>query len=144
MPFVLIVSGSVLLICAVRNTQQGLFWLINRDFTGANNFGYWFLSIMIIGAIGYIPKMKPISDGFLILVILTLFLRKGGFFDQFQKAVGTTQTAAPVAQSAAGAGDQFADIGGSFGGATWSVGTGGAGGTVQVPVGGGGTVSVNV
>jgi len=96
MPFVLIISGTVLLISAVRNTQQQLFLLLANDFTGPNNFIYWFISILIIGAIGYIPKAKPISDGFLVLVILVLFLRRGtGFFDMFQKQIGSTASAKP-------------------------------------------------
>jgi hypothetical protein len=104
MPFVLIVTGVILLIAAIRNTQQSLFLLLANDFTGKNNFVYWFLSILIIGAIGYIPKLKPVSDGFLILIILVLFLRKGtGFFDMFSKQVNTTQAAHPiVSQSGTG------------------------------------------
>ncbi len=97
MPFVLIIAGVVLLIAAIRNTQQELFLLLAKDFTGPNNFIYWFLSILIIGAIGYVPRLKPVSDGFLILVILVLFLKKGnGFFDMFQLQVGSTQKQSPV------------------------------------------------
>ena len=105
MPFVLIVAGIVLLIAAVRNTQGQLFYLVQGDFIGPNNFIYWLLSILIIGAIGYVPRLKPISDAFLILVILVLFLKtcpksagpecKGGFFDQFMAQVKTTETADP-------------------------------------------------
>lgn len=100
MPFVLIIAGTVLLIAAVRNTQQQLFYLLASDFTGKDNFIFWFISILIIGAVGYIPKLKPVSDGFLILVILTLFLKRGtGFFDMFQAQIGSTQTARPVVSS---------------------------------------------
>lgn len=96
MPFVLIIAGIVLLVAAVRNSQQSLFLLLATDFTGPHNFVFWFLSILIIGAVGYIPKAKPLSDGFLILVILILFLKKGtGFFDQFQRQIGSTQSASP-------------------------------------------------
>ena len=96
MPFVLIVAGSVLLIAAVRNTQQQLFYLLALDFTGPKNFVFWVFSILVIGAVGYIPRLKPISDGFLILVILALFIRKGaGFFDMFQTQIATTQAAKP-------------------------------------------------
>ena len=103
MPFVLIIAGIVLLVAAVRNTQQCLFFLLGHDFTGQNNFIYWFLSILIIGAIGYIPKAKPISDGFLILVILTLILKeKSGFFDMFQKQISQTQTSSPTVSSGSG------------------------------------------
>lgn len=136
MPFVLIVAGAILLIAAVRNTQQSLFYLLAKDFTGPDNFIFWFLSIVVIGAVGYIPKMKPISDGFLILVILTLFLKKGtGFFDQFNKQIGSTQSAKPVvASSSGGGGTSGAGLITSSGGTGVSVGTGG----VNVGVGSGG------
>src|ERR1035437_10097218 len=88
MPFVLIIAGTILLISATRNTQATLYTLLAGDFTGSNNFIYWFLSILVIGAIGYIPKMKPLSEGFLVLVILQLFIHKDtGFFDQFNKQI---------------------------------------------------------
>ena len=103
MPFVLIIAGTILLVAAVRNTQQLLFYLLARDFTGENNFIYWMISILIIGAIGYIPKMKPVSDGFLILVILVLFLKqKTGFFDMFQRQIGETQASKPIVSAPTG------------------------------------------
>jgi len=113
MPFVLIISGTVLLIAAIRNTQQSLFYLMANDFTGKNNFVYWFLSILIIGAVGYIPRAKPISDGFLILVILALFLRKGtGFFDMFNRQIGYTQLTGPQVSSGATRGTTSTGVGG--------------------------------
>ena len=96
MPFVLIVAGLILVISAARNTvtgPDGLFTLLQGDFTGEDNFIYWFLSLMVIGAIGYIPKMKPFSDGFLILVIIQLFLKKDtGFFDQFKSQLDSSES----------------------------------------------------
>jgi hypothetical protein len=105
MPFVLLIIGSVLLISSVRNTYgmttpsggQGLGALLQGDFTGQANFIYWIISLLIIGAVGYIPKLRPISIAFLTLVILALFLTKGnpkapggGFFQQFTAQVGST------------------------------------------------------
>lgn len=97
MPFVLLIIGIVLLISGVRATQDTLFSLVKGDFTGSDNFIYWLGAILIIGAIGYIPKVKPISTALLVLVIVVLFLKKGdatglggGFFSQFTKALGTT------------------------------------------------------
>jgi len=121
MPFVLIIVGVILLIAAVRNTQQKLFFLLANDFTGPNNFIYWFISILIIGAIGYIPKLKPVSDGFLVLVILVLFLRKGtGFFDMFNKQIGITDTAKPIVSSGKATGTSF-NSGGSGGGISFEL-----------------------
>lgn len=90
MPFALIVFGAVLLVSSVRNTQADLWKLIQGDFTGQGNFIYWFLSIMAIGAVGYVEKLKPISNAFLLLVIIVLFLSKKGFFTQFQAQIAST------------------------------------------------------
>lgn len=129
MPFVLMLAGAVLIVAAVRNTQQQLFYLLALDFTGQNNFIYWFLSILVIGALGYIPKAKPLSDGFLILVILVLFLRKGtGFFDMFQKQIALTDKSTPQVSATGATGGQ------SFVGGSSSVG---------ISVGGGGSTTIN-
>jgi hypothetical protein len=100
MSFALIIIGSVLLIASIRGTQGSLFTLVQGDFTGPNNFIFWTLSILLIGAIGYIPKLKPISVAFLVLVVLVLLLSKGnpntatgGFFSQFFSQIGATQAA---------------------------------------------------
>jgi hypothetical protein len=101
MPFVLIVAGSVLLVAGVRGTHQTLYTLIRSDFTGPANVIYWFIAILIIGAVGYIPRLKPVSDAFLVLVILVLFLKRGnptsgGFFQKFSQAINTTQDTAVI------------------------------------------------
>lgn len=97
MPFALLLIGVLLVTAGVRNTQGQLFTLVKGDFTGPGNYIFWMISILVIGAVGYIPKLKPISTGFLVLVVLVLFLKKGdpkgfggGFFDQFTKALGGT------------------------------------------------------
>lgn len=93
MPFALAIIGIVLLVAGVRNQQATLFELVKGDFSGPNNFIFWMVSIFAIGAIGYIPKLKPISTAFLALVIVVLFLRRGtGFFAQLNTALGNTTT----------------------------------------------------
>lgn len=49
---------------------------------------------MVIGAIGYIPKLKGISDAFLVLVLLVLFISNRGFFNSFNAQIqsGTATT----------------------------------------------------
>lgn len=137
MPFVLIIAGVVLIISAVRNTQQHLFYLLALDFTGPHNFIFWFVSILIIGALGYIPKAKPLSDGFLILVILVLFLKKGtGFFDQFQRQIGLTTTTRPQVSTTSTGGQSFA-------GGSSSISIGGIGGGITIGGGGGTNPSGN-
>jgi uncharacterized membrane protein YgcG len=97
MPFVLIIVGIVLLVAAVRNTvaapaSPNLATLIKGDFTGQDNFAYWLVSILVIGALGYVPELKPLSRAFLVLVIIVLFLSNGGFFSKFnQQAFGGSE-----------------------------------------------------
>lgn len=108
MPFALLIIGIWLLIAGVRDTagpvtkQNTLFYLVRGDFTGPDNFVYWFIAILLIGSIGYISKLKPLSTAFLWLVIVVLFLKKGsssgvggGFFNQFIAGIGITQQAGP-------------------------------------------------
>ena len=108
MPFALLIIGVVLLVAGIRNTQCILFAEVEGDFTGTNNFFYWFLAIMIIGALGYVPKLKPISTALLVLVIVVLFLHKGangGFFQQltagFSSDTSTSTAATTLAQQQA-------------------------------------------
>lgn len=108
MPFALLIIGVVLLVAGIRNTQCILFAEVEGDFTGTNNFFYWFLAIMIIGTLGYIPKLKPISTALLVLVIVVLFLHKGangGFFQQltagFSSDTSTSTAATTLAQQQA-------------------------------------------
>ncbi len=114
MPFALLLIGVWLLIAGVRDTagpstQPGtLFFLLHNDFTGPENFVYWFIAIVLIGALGYIPKLKPVSTAFLVLIIMVLFLKKGsasnlggGFFTQFLNGVGVTQNASNAGSTGA-------------------------------------------
>lgn len=95
MPFALIIVGLVLLISSLQGNQDTLFSLLKGDFIGQNNFIYWALSILVIGALGYVPNLRPLSRAFMVLVIVALFLKNGtGFFAQFQSAIGSTATVA--------------------------------------------------
>ena len=88
MPFALILVGLLLVVAAVRNTvtdnsttgTKGLTTLIKGDFTGQNNFVYWMVSILIIGALGYIDSLKSLSRVFMALIVVALFLKgKSGY-----------------------------------------------------------------
>jgi|ERR1700674_5023947 len=107
MAFALLIIGAVLLISAVKNTSDGLFTLVRGDFTGPQNFVYWMVSILIIGALGYIPKLKPLSIALLGLVVIVLFLTRGdpskaggGFFEKFTAGLGSTVTPPKTATAA--------------------------------------------
>jgi hypothetical protein len=92
MSFALLIIGAVLLTAAVRNTQDDLFHLVKGDFSGPSNFWYWLGVFIVLGAVGYIRPLKPISDTFLVLLIVVIFLSKGGFFAKFSAGIASTTT----------------------------------------------------
>jgi hypothetical protein len=112
MRIVAIVVGAVLLIVAVRGTYQnagginatngnGLFPLLKNDFESGNkgNFLAWFAAIFAIGAVGYIPQLKPVANSMLGLVILVLLLSNGGFFADLKQAVSQKAPSSSVSAS---------------------------------------------
>lgn len=91
MALALLFAGAVLLAAAVRSKQGDLFTLLKGDLTGANNFVFWIVALVIIGSIGFIPRLKPLSVALLALVLISIFLRKGtGFFSGLTTAVNST------------------------------------------------------
>lgn len=104
MPFAIIIFGVVFILVGYQGSQSQFFSLLKGDFTGTGNFVYWIVSILIIGSIGYIPRLKNISDGFLMLVIVVLFLSHKGFFSQFTQELssGTSGTASTPVSTGAG------------------------------------------
>lgn len=109
MPFVLIIVGVVFLDAAVRNTVSdsssgpGLTTLLKGDFTGKDNFLYWITAIFIIGAIGYIKPLQPVSRMFMALVVLVLFLSNGGFFSKaYGELFGTDKSGTGIQPNSMG------------------------------------------
>lgn len=121
MPLVLIAVGIALVIAATRGTLQtgpnngpGLLGLLYNDFVGPGNFFAWIVAIGLVGAVGYIRPLRPVSDAFMVLIIIVFLLaaNKGGkdFFSSLQSQL-VTQTA-NVNPTTAGQ-----SIGGDFGSA---------------------------
>jgi hypothetical protein len=94
MPFALLFIGILLIVVSIRNTEQAFLALLVGDFSGTGNFFYWVLAIIVVGAVGYIPKAKPVSDALMVLILLALVLTasKSGVFSQLTAALGTTKT----------------------------------------------------
>lgn len=93
MPFVLFAAGLLLVISSVKGTQGNLFSLLKSDFTGHGSFIPWLVSILTIGGLGYFSSIRPITNAFLTLVIIVLFLSNGGFFNQFTQQTGIANSA---------------------------------------------------
>jgi len=90
MPFALLLIGLLLVTAAIRGSQDELVSLLYAEFSGQGNFLYWIIALVLVGAVGYVPKLKGFSDALLVLIIVSLFLSKGkGFFPQFANAITT-------------------------------------------------------
>lgn len=87
MPIALIVIGTVFLTAAIRGKQDLLFATLKDDFAGPNNFIVWGLAIWAITAIGYSKALRPLSHAFLALLIIVMFIKNRGFFEQFMSQI---------------------------------------------------------
>lgn len=88
MPFALLAIGLLLIIAAYNNTQDVLGAQLKRDFSGNTGFIYWIAAIVIVGAVGYIKPLQPVSRAFLALILVILFLTNSGVFSKFNQALG--------------------------------------------------------
>jgi len=91
MPLVLITVGVIFLVTAVNGTSSAFLSLLKSDFIGQDNFTYWLISIVIVGALGYVDELEPFADGFLALIVIMLLLSNKGFFTQFNTGISATQ-----------------------------------------------------
>lgn len=109
MPFILILIGILMLVAGIRNKSGQLIATVGDEFSGPGNFFYWIVALLLIGSLGYIDKVRPVSDALLALIIVALLLGAGkptqtggGVFTQLQAALTSTQT--PSAPSITGNG----------------------------------------
>jgi hypothetical protein len=94
MPFILLLIAIVLIVTGIRGTSKQLGSLLVSDLTGPNNFGIFAFAFFLIGALGYIPAFKKLSDAFLLLVIVVILISNDkngqGFFAGIQSAMNGT------------------------------------------------------
>ena len=95
MPLALAFFGILFLVAGVRDKQDDLFQLLEGDFTGPHNFLYWIVAILAVGLIGYVPRVKPLSTAFMVLLLVVMFLANGAFFQKFQEAIESTSKTPP-------------------------------------------------
>jgi hypothetical protein len=70
MPFIIILFGAFLVVAGLQGTLSELGTLLIGDLKGTNGFAVWMLAFFLIGSVGYVPKLKPLSDAFLFLIIV--------------------------------------------------------------------------
>lgn len=91
--------GAILIVSAIRNSQGALFTALYEDVPG---FVTWAAAILAIGAVGFVPGLKPISRGLLALIIVVLVLRNyQGIIGGFQSAWKNPPAATPQKQPGA-------------------------------------------
>lgn len=85
MPFALIFIAVALIVAGFRGTQRCLFSLLQQDAGG--QFLLWGGAIVVVGGIGYVKTLEPISTALLVLLIIVLILGHGGVFQQLTSAL---------------------------------------------------------
>ena len=67
----ILIIGAVLLVAAIRNSQDALFTALGQDVPG---YVVWAAAIIAIGMVGYVKGLKPVSQALLVLVFVALIL----------------------------------------------------------------------
>lgn len=96
MPFVLMAAAFVLIVAAYQNTQGNLVTALESDVPG---FAPFALAIVGTGAVGFIPKLQPVSRMLLGLLFVVYVLRNwpgiSGGITGLQNLSGVTGQAVP-------------------------------------------------
>lgn len=98
MQFLFIGSGLVLVITGIKGNPAQLFSLLKGDFTGQNNYVYWMVSILVLGALGYVETLRNLSRLFVGLVVIVLLVHNKGFFAQLQAFINSGSKAGAATQ----------------------------------------------
>jgi hypothetical protein len=102
MILVVLIVGIVLIVAAVRNTHASLFSALIGD---VPQYAVWAAAILAVGAIGFVPVLKPVSRGLLALILLVLILKNyqailTGFQSAWQGAAAQGAAGAAAGSSA--------------------------------------------
>jgi hypothetical protein len=74
MPFFFVFVGVLLIITGVKDTYVALGNQIAKDFTGTQNFFVWVLALGAVGSLGYIERLRPFTNAFMVLILLAMVL----------------------------------------------------------------------
>lgn len=95
MPLFLILIGAMFIVVAYQGTQADLAALLKRDFTGSKNFFVWAAAIVIIGMIGAAEPFRKISNAFLLLIFVVLFISNKGVLKSLNTALSNIGSGLP-------------------------------------------------
>lgn len=91
MPLLFIGSGLILILTALKGDPDKLWTLLEGDFSGDNNYVYWMVSILVLGALGYAAPLRGLSRLFMALVVIVLLLDNKGFFAKLQEFIDSSK-----------------------------------------------------
>jgi hypothetical protein len=87
MAWPVLIIGLVLIIVGFRGEMDKFEETVREDFTGQPNFLFWVVAVFLVGALGSLKSMRPVSDGFLALIVISLLLSNRGFFAEFSRQI---------------------------------------------------------
>lgn len=98
MAFAFLLAGILFFVAAYRgkDSTDELLAILKADFTGPDNFFVWALAIGVVVALGYLPKMRPLSNALFVLVIVAIILAHSNssgdnFVTKFFKQIRATE-----------------------------------------------------
>ena len=87
MPIFFFLVGLMLLVSGIKGTTKDLVDVVKDDFTGDNNFIFWVAAMAFLVAVGQIKAIRPLTQGFLWLVIIVLIVQSEGLLEKFTRQV---------------------------------------------------------
>ena len=108
MLLVALIIGVVLIVAAIRGTQGTLFSALMQDVPA---YVVWAAAIVGLGAIGYVPGLKPASRALLVLIFVVIVLHN------YQKIIAGFQSVVTPPKAQTPVSNTIIPGGGSFGGA---------------------------
>jgi len=98
MAFPLLFVGLILFITGVTGETEKFSETVKADLKGDGTsapFAVWIFTVLFIALIGAWKPLRPVSDGFLTLVVLSFVLSNAGLIGEFSRAFGVKQIGPP-------------------------------------------------
>jgi hypothetical protein len=100
MPFILLIIGGILIVTAFRNTYGDLATELETDVPA---FFPWALALAAVGALGWVPGLRPVSRWLLALVLVVLVMKNYSAFFSNLKGLGSAPSASTAQTTPASA-----------------------------------------
>lgn len=90
MPLFFLIAGILAIVVGINDRTDDLVGLLKEDFApsdGSHSFTVWVLVIGAIGLLGSVKTLKPVSNAFLVLLVIVLLLSNSGFIAKFTQSI---------------------------------------------------------